>query len=66
MSRRAMSTVPVDHEDEAVASDGGPAFAYGGIPSDEDEIEHPGLQDGNSLTVKHRVRHLTHCYLGYF
>ena len=66
VSHHAMSTVPIDNEDEAIASDGGPAFAYGGIPSDEDKIKHPGLQDGNSLTVKHHVHCLTCCYLGYF
>jgi hypothetical protein len=61
ISRRASSTVPTDHEDGAIASasasDGDPAFVYGGIPSDEEEIERPGLQYGAPLTNKYRVRH---------
>jgi hypothetical protein len=61
VSRRASSTVTTDHEDGAVASasasDGDPAFVYGGIPSDEEEVERPGLQYGAPLTNRYRVRH---------
>ncbi|KAI0283462.1 hypothetical protein BC826DRAFT_1110208 [Russula brevipes] len=60
VSRRASSTVATDHELEdgaitsASASDGDPAFGYGGIPSDEEEVERPGLQYGAPLTNRYR------------
>jgi hypothetical protein len=60
----ASSTVPTDHEDRALASDGDPAFIYGGFLSDEDKVEHPGLQYGASLTNKHWVRCLNASYVG--
>ncbi|KAI0283465.1 hypothetical protein BC826DRAFT_973778 [Russula brevipes] len=59
VSRRASSTVATDHELEdgaitsASASDGDPAFGYGGIPSDEEEVERPGLQYGAPLTNRY-------------
>jgi hypothetical protein len=66
ISRRASSTVPTDHEDtRAIASDGDPAFIYGGFLSDEDEIEHPGVQSGASLTNKYRVRALFCSHVGH-
>ncbi|KAI0284154.1 hypothetical protein BC826DRAFT_973463 [Russula brevipes] len=49
VSRRASSTITMDHEDGATASDDGPAFAFGGIPSDTEDVERPGPQyDGST------------------
>ncbi|KAI0284150.1 hypothetical protein BC826DRAFT_973461 [Russula brevipes] len=49
VSRCASSTITMDHEDGATASDDGPAFAFGGIPSDTEDVERPGPQyDGST------------------
>jgi len=42
----------------------GPAFAYGGIPSDEEDLERPGLEDSSAMTNRYRVRRIPHSYWG--
>ncbi|KAI0278316.1 hypothetical protein BC826DRAFT_976344 [Russula brevipes] len=52
VSRRASSTIPMDSED---GTSDGPAFAYGGIPSDEEDLERPGLEDSSAMINRYRA-----------
>jgi hypothetical protein len=42
----------------------GPAFAYGGIPSDEEDLERPGQEDNSALSNRYRVRRNPRSYWG--